>query len=110
MAWPLWNNTSGADKVKSATGGTRPSVPAARNRSAFRFAREQDRDAGKHQHDANHCKGIAETHHQRLPLDVIAERADGLLMGRRPIALAVREEEVGHLLDPGADCLAAKMD
>src|ERR1700733_11347937 len=85
-------------------------MAASRSRSAFRLAREQDGDAGNHQHDADHRKSIAETHHQRLPLDGVAKRNDGLLMRGRRIAHAVRQEEVGHLLDPGADFLAAKMD
>ena len=55
-------------------------MPAGRRRTAFWLAREQDSDAGKHQHHANHRKGVAETHHQRVPLDGVAERNDRLLM------------------------------
>jgi len=84
-------------------------VPAGRRRTAFRFSSEQDRDARKDQHDANHRKGVAETRHQRVPLDGVAERNDRLLMCGRRIAHAVRQEEVGHLIDPGADFLAAKV-
>ena len=54
------------------------SVPAARCR-ALRLAGQQDRDAGQHQHDADHRKGVAEAQHQRLALDGVAERDDRLL-------------------------------
>ena len=55
-------------------------MPAGRRRTAFRFSGEQDGVARKHQHDANHRKGVAETRHQRVPLDGVAERNDRLLM------------------------------
>ena len=52
----------------------------------LRLAREQDRDGGEGKHGSDHCEGVAEAHHQRLTLDGIAERDDGLLMRGRGIA------------------------
>src|SRR5271168_4287312 len=56
------------------------SMPTARSRSAFRFAGEQDGDTGQHQHHADYRKGVAETHHQGLLFNGVAERDDRLLM------------------------------
>ena len=49
------------------------------------LAGQQDGDGGEHQHHAEHRKGVAEAHHQRLPLDRIAERDDRLLLRGRGI-------------------------
>src|ERR1700720_2031297 len=61
------------------------------------LARESDRDGGEHQDHADHRKGVAESQHQRLSLDGIAQRDDGLLMCRGGIGHAVIDEEVGQL-------------
>ena len=47
----------------------------ARGSAVFRLSREQDGDAGQHQHHADDRKGVAETHHQRLLFDRVAERS-----------------------------------
>jgi hypothetical protein len=55
-------------------------VPTSRHNCAFRFPREQDGDAGDDQNDADDRKRVAESHHQSLLLDGVAERDDGLLV------------------------------
>src|SRR5882672_4199256 len=79
-------------------------------RACLDLARESDRDGGEHQYHADHRESVAESQHQRLSLHGIAQRYDGLLMGRGGIGHAVTREEVGQLRNPAAYFLAAERD
>src|SRR5258708_38503415 len=79
-------------------------------RASFHLACECDRDARKHQYDADHGKRVAKTHHQRLMFHGIAERDNGLLTGCRRVRHTMCHEEVRHLRNPVADLLASERD
>jgi len=72
----------------------------------FHLAREQHRDGGKHKHRPDHRKGVAETHHQCLLLDRLAERDNGLLARRGRIRHAVGDEKICQLRNAAANFLA----
>src|SRR5512138_3532048 len=101
--------------MQQATGGIWPSsgqlrlVSAATCGGPLWLARQEKGDASQHQHDADHRKGIGKSQHQRLQLDGLAQRNDGLMARARRIGHAMRHEVIRHRRNPLAHFLTAEI-
>lgn len=85
-------------------------VGAGRRRASLGFPGQKDGDAGSHQHHAEHRERIAKPHHQRLALDGIAKRDNGLVACAGRVGHATGHEVIGQLRDAIAHFLAAEVD
>src|SRR5258708_25674566 len=85
----------------------RNSMRAATRRGGLHLPSQEDRNRRDDEHDAEDREGIAEAHHQRLPLDRVAERDDRLIVRGGGVRRALSQEISGHLRDARAYFLSA---
>src|SRR5882757_6611085 len=76
--------------------------------SALHLPRQRHRDRGENQYSADDGKRVAESQHQGLVLDGLAERDDRLLMRGGGVGDTVRQEVLSRLGYPFAHFLAAE--
>src|SRR5271169_5105779 len=74
-----------------------------------RFAGQKDRDGGKHQNDPDNGKSVAESDHQGLALDCVAQRDERPMPRIVRVGDAMGHDVVGQLRDAVANLLATKI-